>query len=132
MSGGWLLNSQFEDFVIIDKTTQPDGYGGVETVWTEGAIVQAAASWDDSTGAQIAQALTEVKTYTIVTQKNVIFRFGDVVKRVRDGKYFLIKSDADDTQTPNGAPLDMRQCSAVEWTLPGEITPPAPTPTPGD
>ena len=74
MSGGWLLNSQFEDFVIIDKTTQPDGYGGVETVWTEGAIVQAAASWDDSTGAQIAQALTEVKTYTIVTQKNVICR----------------------------------------------------------
>jgi hypothetical protein len=45
-------------------------------------------------------------------------RFSDVVKRVRDGKTFRIKSDGDDRATPQSARLDMRQVTAEEWGLP--------------
>lgn len=115
-----LLDELYEDFVIIDKTTAPDSYGGVITTWVEGATVKAIASLNTSTGAQIAQALTAINTYTITTQKKIIFRFDDVVKRVSDGKYFRITSDGDDNKTPPSAELNMRQCQAVQWTLPDD------------
>lgn len=112
-----LLEEAYEPFIIMDKTTKPDGYGGVETVWTEGAEVQAAATQTNSIESQIAQAMSEKTIYTVVTRRNVIFRYHDIIKRVRDGKIFRITSDADDLETPRSATLDMRQCTAEEWEL---------------
>ena len=37
-----LLTEAMEPCCYIDKTTQNDGYGGVETVWVDGAVFDAA------------------------------------------------------------------------------------------
>lgn len=113
-----LLSQAFETFYILDKTTAPDGYGGVITTWSEGAEFEAAAVLDSSPEARVAEAQGIKPIYTITTRRSVILRFSDVVKRARDGKTFRIKSDGDDKLTPMSATLDMRQVSAEEWGLP--------------
>lgn len=116
-----LLDEQYEACNIIDKTTTSDTYGAVVTVWKMGAEVQAVITEQSSTEAQIAMALSEKKTYAVITRKDVVFRHNDVVRRQSDGKTFRITSDADEKKTPNSATLNMRRCDAVEIILPSEI-----------
>ena len=103
---------------MIDKTTEPDGYGGIIHTWTDGATFDSAVSLDVSTQAKIGavQGLTSV--YTVYTNKNVNLQYHDVFRRNRDGKVFRVTSDGDDKRTPNSANLDMRVVSAEEWVIP--------------
>ncbi len=48
--------------------------------------------------------------------------YHEVFKRLRDGKFFRVTSDGDDKHTPASASLNMRQVTAEEWELTGEIT----------
>ena len=113
-----LLTQSFEPFVIMDKTTAPDGYGGIITQWTEGAQIEASANLDDSTEARIAEQQGVKAMYTITTSRSINLQYNDYLKRVRDGKVFRATSDGDDKLTPRSTRLDMRQVSAVETELP--------------
>ena len=113
-----LLSEQMEKCVIVDKTTVPDGYGGVKTNWVDGAEIQAAVSFDTSMESRIGDAQGVTSRYTIVTQKSVVLRYHDVIKRLRDNKVFRITSDGDDKFTPNSASLNMRVTTAEEWEIP--------------
>ena len=62
-----LLSEAYEAFIIMDRRTVPDGYGGVETTWTEGAEIQAAATYNSSVEALTAQAAGATALYTITT-----------------------------------------------------------------
>ena len=115
-----LLSEQMEKCVIVDKTTVPDGYGGVKTNWVDGAEIQAAISFDTSMESRIGDAQGVTSRYTIVTQKSVVLRYHDVIKRTRDDKVFRITSDGDDKFTPNSASLNMRVVTAEEWEIPNE------------
>lgn len=112
-----LLDNAFETFTILDKTTSPDGYGGVIVSWKDGAPISAAAVLNQSTGALVAQAMTEKSTYTITTRKNVTLMYHDVIRRESDKKVFRITSDGTDMKTPPTANLDMRNVTAEEWSL---------------
>ena len=112
-----LLDSAFEKFTVVDKTTAPDGYGGIVVVWKDGAEIEAASVLNQSTGAMVAQALTEKSSYTITTRKNVTLMYHDVIRRERDGKIFRITSDGEDNATPPSANLNMRNVTAEEWSL---------------
>lgn len=115
-----LLSEAFEPCVIIDKTTRPDGYGSVITVWQDGAEIEAAVVFNDSTQARIAEKQGVTALYTITTNRSINLQYHDVIRRVSDGKIFRVTSDGDDKKTPASATLDMRQVSAEEWTLPEE------------
>ena len=115
-----LLSEAMEKFIMLDKTTAADGYGGVISVWNEGAEFSAAATLDTSIEAKIAQAAGVTALYTITTSRTMNLQYHDVIKRDSDGKIFRITSDGDDKKTPNSAGLDMRQVSAEEWILNNE------------
>jgi len=115
-----LLDEAMEKCIMIDKTTVPDGYGGFDVIWQEGAEFNAATVLDNSIQARIAQAQGVRNLYTITTQKNINLQFHDVFKRLRDGKIFRVTSDGDDKRTPASATLNMRQVSAEEWSLTDE------------
>ena len=115
-----LYEAAMEDSVIIDKKTVPDGYGGVKTVYTEGAPIDVAYSFDASTQARIAAHAGVKNRYTLTTKKSVVLQFPDIVKRVRDGKYFQITSDGKDNLTPPSSSLDIRQVEAEQWEMPNE------------
>lgn len=113
-----LLSEAFETFIMKDKTTVADGYGGYETVWTDGAEIEAACVLDSSVEALTAQAMGVTGVYTITTRKNINLQYHDVLQRVRDGKIFRVTTDGDDKATPSSATLNMRQVNAEEYTLP--------------
>lgn len=112
-----LLSERMEKCIIMDKTTVPDGYGGVITVWVEGAEFKAAIVLDDSIQARIAEQQGVTALYTITTNKNINLQFHDVFKRSKDGKIFRVTSDGDDKHTPDSATINIRQVSAEEWIL---------------
>lgn len=114
-----LLDSAMEEFTMMDRRTEPDGYGGFRTVWTEGATFSAAATFDTSVEARIAGVQGVTSLYTITTQKSVNLQYHDVCKRKSDGKIFRVTSDGDDKKTPPSAMLNMRQVTAEEWELVG-------------
>lgn len=114
-----LLSEAMESCTIIDKTTADDGYGGVTTVWQDGAPFEAAITFDSSMQARHAGVDGVTSLYTVTTAKNVMLQFHDVFRRERDGKIFRVTSDGDDDFTPASAALNMRQVTAEEFTLNG-------------
>lgn len=112
-----LLSEAMEKSYIMDKTTIPDGYGGVKTSYKEGAEIMVAYSFDASTTARIASQEGTNNRFTLLTKKTVVLRYPDIVKRASDGKYFRVTSDGDDHRTPNSAGLDLRAVEAEEWRI---------------
>lgn len=112
-----LLSDSYEDMVMIDRVTTPDGRGGVDKRWVDGAGFRAAIVLDSSMQARVAEHEGVTGLYTITTNRSINLQYHDVFRRVRDGKIFRITSDGDDKLTPRSATLDMRQVSAEEWEL---------------
>lgn len=113
-----LLTEAMETCTMIDRTTAPDGYGGIITTWVDGAAFQAAIVLDSSMQARTAAVQGVTSLYTVTTKKNLNLQFHDVFRRGSDGKVFRVTSDGDDKKTPASAALNMRQVSAEEWSLP--------------
>ena len=112
-----LLTQAMEDVVILEKHSVPDGEGGFNTVWTDGACFSAAITFDSSVQARTAEKLGVTSMYTVTTNKNVMLDYHDVLRRVSDGKILRVTSDGDDVKTPNSASFQYRQVTAEEWTL---------------
>ena len=112
-----LIAAEYEPFIMMDKKTAPDGYGGFTTEWTDGATIQAYAGLDTSMQARIGEAQGVKSLYTITTSRAIVLDFHDVLRRVSDGQYFRVTSNGKDKATPRSATLDMRQVTAEEWKL---------------
>lgn len=116
-----LLDSAMTTCVLLDKSTASDGRGGYVATWTDGAVFQAAITFDTSMQARTAEAQGVKSLYTVTTRKAMNLQFHDVFRREEDGKIFRVTSDGDDKKTPTPAGLDMRQVSAEEYTIPVEF-----------
>lgn len=113
-----LLNDAYEKFIIVDRQTSSDGYGGYNVTWVDGAEIDAAVVFNSSVEALTAQAAGATALYTITTSRAVNLQYHEVLRRVRDGKLFRVTSDGNDNYTPVSATLDMRQVQAEEYVLP--------------
>lgn len=112
-----LLKEMMTSCVMVDKRTVPDGYGGYDAVWSEGAEFDATVILDTSMEARIGEKQGVTAVYTVTTSKAMNLQYHDVFKRLSDGKVFRVTSDGDDKKTPMSATLDMRQVTAEEWVL---------------
>ena len=112
-----LLEKAYESFIIQDKTSQSDGYGGITVVWANGATIQGAMVFDNSTQMRVAQAMGVTSAYTFTVKKSIELDYHTILKRKSDGKIFRITSNSDDKKTPEEATLNMRQYTAEEWKL---------------
>lgn len=115
-----LLDNAMEDYVLMEKTRVPDGYGGTNSTWVDGITISMAMQYNGSNQALIAQALGSTSVYVFTVRKNVQLDYHDVVRRVSDGKIFRITSNSDDNKTPPTAGLNMRNYTAEEWELPAD------------
>lgn len=113
-----LLSEAMETCIMLDKTTEDDGYGGYITTWNEGAYFKAAITFDTSIEARTAEKSGVTSLYTVTTSRSLTLEYHDVFRRARDNKIFRVTSDGDDKYTPASTRLDMRQVTAEEWELP--------------
>ena len=114
-----LLDQAFEECVFINKTKEDDGYGVYIDTYSEGVAVECAITFNTSLEARTAEKQGVTSLYTITTKKDVILEYHDIIKRRQDGKIFRITSDGDDSATPASASLNMRVCTAEEFSLNG-------------
>lgn len=112
-----LLENAYENFVIVNKSVVDDGYGGITSVWADGATIKGAIVFDSSVQMKIAQAMGVNATYTLTVPKDTLLDYHTVLRRESDKKIFRITSNSDDKATPASASLNMRQYSAEEWVL---------------
>lgn len=112
-----LIESVKQSCQIYNKSTVADGYGGYTTVWTKGAIFDAALSMDQSLEGVVAQAQGVTAVYTVLTGREINLQYHDVFRRLEDGKTFRVTSDGDDAKTPKIAGLNLRSVRAEEWEL---------------
>lgn len=109
-----LLLDALEECTYIDKTTRPDGHGGVKPAWVDGASFQAATVFDTSIEARRAEKEGVTNLYTITTPRAVTLMYGDIFRRESDGKLFRVTSDGTDKKSPLSSTLDMRVVTAEE------------------
>lgn len=114
---GTLFEQQMESCHIVDKTTVPDGRGGVETVYIEGAPIDVAFSFNDSVSVVIADQEKVTDMYTLITKRKVVLLAGDIIKRDKDASTFKIETNSTDSTPPEISALDMRQVKAKKFKL---------------
>lgn len=123
-----LLWDSMESCTLIDKTTQNDVYGSVVTSYVRGATFTASVSFESSVQARVAMSQGVKNMYNVVYPKNIgiILMTGDIFERDEDGKTFRVSSDSIDSDAPSAASpiMQVRHCSAEEWSVPGEIVTP--------
>lgn len=112
-----LIDGFKEKCVLMEKTRTPDGEGGFNLIWVEGAEFQAAIVFNNSMEARIADSQGVKNLYTVTTEKNAKLEYHDVFKRLSDEKIFRVTSDGDDDKTPNMSSFSFSQVSAEEWVL---------------
>lgn len=107
-----MLSDYFEDFVMQDKSSQPDGFGGIVWTYSDGAPFRAGISTNSTTEAQIAVQNGMKALYTIVHPVALTLRQDDLVKRVKDGRVYRITSNSADMTTPAIAQVQYSQVTA--------------------
>lgn len=112
-----LLTEEMEDYIVMSAEDVSDGYGGFTTEWSETNTIKGIIIFRKNVQYNMAQALESTAMYRFYTRKNVMLKYHDVLKRVRDGKTFRITSDGDDKRTPHSAYLDLRCVTCEEWEM---------------
>lgn len=112
-----LLQEYMEQCQLVEKKREPDGEGGFNTTWTDGAQFNAAVVCDTSMQARAAEKQGVTSLYTVTCEPNAKLEYHDVFRRLKDGKIFRVTSDGDDVQTPARATFQFSQVTAEEWEL---------------
>lgn len=113
-----LLTDMMFDCILMNQSTQNDGYGGFVTEWMDGAKFKAAIKKETSVEAKIAEKQGVTDVYIIGTEKNFKLEYHNVFRRIKDNKIFRVTSKGDDKETPEDSTLNLRLVSAEEWNLP--------------
>jgi len=113
-----LITEAMTDCTMLDKTTKPDGQGGIERAWTDGAGFKAAVIKDSSMQARIAEKQGVTELYTVTVAKGIDLDFHDVFRRESDGAIFRVTSNQTDSETPERATFQIGQVTAEKWVLP--------------
>ncbi len=114
-----LLQEYMEPCQLLEKKRVPDGEGGFDSSWTDGAEFNAAVECNTSLQARTAEKQGVTSLYTVTCEPNAVLEYHDVFRRLRDGKIFRVTSDGDDVRTPERASFQVSQVTAEEWELPG-------------
>ena len=112
-----LYETMMEDCQLIDKLSRPDGQGGFDYTWTDGAVFRAAVIKDSSMQARVAEKEGVTELYTVTAQKGVSLDYHDVFRRLSDGQIFRVTSNVMDSSTPAVASFQFSQVTAEKWVL---------------
>lgn len=105
------------DFLVLDKTTAPDPFGGILTVYKEGAPFTGALVANSTTEMRIAQQGGAKQLYTLVVDRRIVLDRDTYFRRVKDGANFRLLSSTEDMTTPAFSSIQCSQASAERVVL---------------
>lgn len=115
-----LVKQRETEFVVINETLIPDGYGANKSTYTEGIHFFGAMVQTNANQVRAGNQQAEIAVYSLITPRNVRLDYHDKIKRLADGRTFRLTSHNGNEYTPETAGLDMRVCTAEDWRMPDE------------
>ena len=121
-----ILNDYNTTITLLDRTsyTQPDAYGGIKTAgyqYTKGATISAQIVPQETMAAQIAQAISEKKYYTVIIDKGNVLEIGQVFQDNKDNATYRITESNANHATPASAGLQFTFAKAEKWDIPADM-----------
>lgn len=112
-----IMNDWVTTCTLLEKVRVPDGEGGWDTRWVDGAEFDAAIQHSSSIEARVAESEGMTSTFTVWTEKAMPLDFHDVFRRDSDGQVFRVTSQGGDEQSPESATFSLTHVSAERWQL---------------
>ena len=106
-----------EKFYRMTLTETPDGQGGYNKTFKQGAAVSVALYCDQSLEAQKAMAQGVKSIYTLNFDKSLTLAYDEYLKRAKDNTYFRITSRPADNESPSVTTLNRRTATAERTEL---------------
>lgn len=121
-----ILNDYNTEITLLDETSSvsPDPYGGIGGVdysYNKGAVITVQLIPQETLGAQVAEAITEKKMYTVCVDKGIALKKGQVFMRSKDNETFRITESNTEKETPASAGLQFSYAKAEKWELPSDM-----------
>jgi hypothetical protein len=112
-----MIDDLMEDCTMLDKRSIPDGQGGFDYTWEDGAPFLATIVKNGSLEARVAEKSGVKDTYTITVYKGTPLIVNDVFRREKDGATFRVTSNVTDTESPPMASFQIGNVSAERWDI---------------
>lgn len=121
-----ILNGYNTEVTLLQETSyvQPDIYGGIgdlQYAYSKGAVITVQLVPQQTLSAQVAQALTEKKLFTVCVNKGTILKQGQVFLRNSDNQTFRITESSSEHETPASAGLQFSYAKAEMWDIPSDM-----------
>lgn len=107
-----MLEDYQINLIKIDKVSIPDGMGGFENGYKEGALFKGVLNVDTSAEMKIAEKQGVTSKYDLMVNKNIPLDYNDIFRRKSDGKNFRITSNRGDGESPEIAEIQIITFSA--------------------
>lgn len=105
------------EFAIMDKKSQPDPFGGILYVYTEGAHFFGGAVANNTTEMRIAQQDGAKAIYTLVVDQRIALERDQIIRRMEDQADFRLMTDSRDMATPPQAETKFSQATIERVVL---------------
>ena len=112
-----LIDVMMDECVMVDKRTVPDGMGGFDYEWVDGAQFRAAVIKNKTMEARVGEKQGVTELYTVTVDKGIALDYHDIFRRLSDGLTFRVTSNIRDSETPNVATFQIGQVTAERWDL---------------
>lgn len=121
-----ILNDYNTEITLLQETSyvRPDIYGGIGDVgynYIKGAVITVQLVPQETLPAQVAQALTEKKIFTVCVNKGTLLKQGQVFMRNKDSQTFRITESNSEHNTPASAGLQFSYAKAEMWEIPSDM-----------
>lgn len=121
-----ILNDYNTEITLLQETSSvsPDPYGGIGGVdysYNKGAVITVQLISQETLGAQVAQAVTEKKMYTVCVDKGIVLKKGQVFMRNKDNQTFRITESNIEHETPASAGLQFSYAKAEKFDIPDDM-----------
>lgn len=112
-----LLDDFARTCILMEKTRTPDGAGGYNVVWTEGAEFKNYQALDTSMEARRAEKEGVTSVYSALVDKAVPIEYGDYFKDTDTGETYRVTSNPEDKQAPRSATMQLKYFTAERKAL---------------
>lgn len=113
-----LLEAFARPCVLLEKRRTPDGAGGYNVEWTDGAEFSNYQALDTSMEARRAEKEGVTSVYSALVNMSVPIEYGDYFRDTSTGETYRVTSNPEEKQAPRSASFQLKYFTVERKALP--------------
>nr|DAH47754.1 MAG TPA: head closure knob [Caudoviricetes sp.] len=102
---------------LMEKRRTPDGAGGWDVQWVDGAEFTNYQALDTSMEARRAEKEGVTSVYSALVKKSLPIEYNDAFKDLSTGNTYRVTSRPEEKTAPASASFDLKYFTAERWAL---------------